>query len=280
MLAALATRPEVYHNARTYMTRLLGGIALLLLGLIVLDRFAKREPAPGMIVSPAALPERPRIRAVRSRVVLPVQTVRAAAGTPTVDRLARLATRQRLAREIGYTYLDSLLLSSDSMLRRWADRSGRPITVAVVEGGVDEYSPRMAEFVRSALNVWEALRLGIRFEQSSDTASSDIVVRWIDHFDSDRAGQTDALFGNDGGIFHARVTLAAKTRRGERIPDEGQYAVALHEFGHAIGLPHSFDPNDVMFPTTRTAALSARDRASASLLYGLQPGSVRDSGNP
>ncbi|MFL5447669.1 MAG: hypothetical protein ACJ8AX_03920, partial [Gemmatimonadales bacterium] len=45
-------------------------------------------------------------------------------GTPTIDRLARLAARQQLSRSAGLTYLDSLILSTDSVVRRWPDRSG------------------------------------------------------------------------------------------------------------------------------------------------------------
>ena len=41
---------------------------------------------------------------------------------PPVDRLARLAARQQLSREGSLTYLDSLIISTDSVVRRWPDR--------------------------------------------------------------------------------------------------------------------------------------------------------------
>src|SRR5262245_51210151 len=59
----------------------------------------------------------------------------AAEAAASEARRARLAAREALSREAGSTYLDSLILSTDSVVRRWPDRWGSPIRVAIVEGG-------------------------------------------------------------------------------------------------------------------------------------------------
>src|SRR3954470_10005015 len=198
--------------------------------------------------------------------------------TPAIDRLARLAARQQLSREAGQTYLDSLILSTDSVVRRWPERSGVPLRVSIVEGGAPGYQPRMAEYVGEALTRWESVGTGVRFATVEDTTQADILVHWIDHFDFDRAGQTDLTWDQAGRVRKAAILLALKTSSGVVLPDPALLTVAVHEAGHALGLPHSPDSNDVMFPATQTAILSGRDRRTAQLLYQLPIGPVRDLG--
>jgi predicted Zn-dependent protease len=192
------------------------------------------------------------------------------------ERLIRLATRERLSRESGGTYLDSLIVSTDSVVRRWPDRWGKPIRLHIVEGGAPGYLPRMAGFARDAFDRWEQTGVGISFQLVSDSANADVTIRWIDRFDFDRAGQTDLTWDQSGRVRRASISLALRTHTGTPLPDAALMSVAVHEAGHALGLPHSSDTNDVMFPATRTGTLTERDRRTIEVLYRLPPGPVRD----
>jgi hypothetical protein len=202
-------------------------------------------------------------------------SVAGAAAPGTLDS-ARSAARALVARRIGQTYLDSLLVSTDSLVRRWPDRGGAPIRIALLEGGSADYGARMAGFVREAAGRWEAAGTGWRFGFTGDSASADIVVRWrVSFANGNQAGVTDLRWTNSGPVRHAYVSLATRNEGDSLFSDEALLGAAIHELGHAMGLPHSADSADVMYPVTRVTTVSERDRATARLLYSLPPGSLR-----
>ncbi len=254
-------------------------LTLVLAALVLVDRIGQMklalDAASPAVQGPSATQSGTAHPAAEHEVMRKDGAAGRAAPAAT-DRRTRMVTRERLSREVGGTYLDSLIASTDSVVRRWPDRWGKPIRLYLVEGGAPGYLPRMAGFAREAFDRWEQTGVGFRFQVVSDSTNADVMVRWIDRFAFDRAGQTDLTWDQLGRVRRASISLALRTHTGAILPDAALLSVAVHEAGHALGLPHSSDTGDVMFPATRTSVLTERDRRTIEVLYRLPPGPVRD----
>jgi Ca2+-binding RTX toxin-like protein len=135
--------------------------------------------------------------------------------------------------------------------------------------------PAYQQAVIDAFAAWEAVA-NIDFVQVSDSASVDIRLGWdsIDGVDG-ILGETNALFDSFSGLFsHAEIAFddaeTYSTNENYSGSNVNFYTTALHEIGHALGLDHSPDSDDIMYAYAGDMLdLSAGDIAGAQYIYGV-----------
>jgi hypothetical protein len=193
-----------------------------------------------------------------------------------IDLLARSETRRRIRASGTSTYLGEMLAASaDSMLRRWENRSQNPIRVWFASTYAANFKPAFLDAIRSAFAEWTNPGLPVRFDFDGDSTNAEVTVRWRIQFEIERTGQTDVMWDENGHIQSAVITLATFDPKGRPMESDDIRVVAMHEVGHLLGLDHSKDSTDIMFPTAKVRDLSERDVRTVILLYQLSPGNLR-----
>jgi len=193
-----------------------------------------------------------------------------------IELMARFETRRRIRSSGSSTYLGEMLeASGDSMLRRWENRTTSPIRVWFAPTHAANFQPAFLDAIRAAFGLWTHAGVPVRFEFDADSTNAEVTVKWRIQFEIERTGQTDVTWDENGTIQSATITVATFDPKGRPMDADDIRVVATHEVGHLLGLDHSKDSTDIMFPTAKVRDLSDRDVRTVLLLYQLTPGNLR-----
>jgi len=136
-----------------------------------------------------------------------------------------------------------------------------PITVYIDDKNVpSHYSPTYYEQVEKALEYWEKGGNGnldyTPVFEVVDSEDADIMIRWVENLESvEGAPSGVAGYANPGmsgdRFVEVEIVLEVGNYQGKgwrQYGDATMLSISKHELGHALGLGHSNDPKDIMYP--------------------------------
>ena len=183
--------------------------------------------------------------------------------------------QRRLADGESGTYVREIFLQREDNNARWPDRQLDPLRVWIQpSSALPDFHSSYPVRAREAFERWMRAGVPVAFTFVLDSASSDIPVVWIDHFDMPISGRTRWTHDQNWWIVGSSIEIALHHQSGAAIEAEAIYAIALHEVGHVLGLDHTQDDRSIMAARVRVRELSDIDEHTAQLIYSIPPGSV------
>jgi hypothetical protein len=110
----------------------------------------------------------------------------------------------------------------------------------------DQYSTVLSE----ATKYWEEKTPGLKFNYVTYPDQADFVVEWGSKTDDGKFGSYATGSQNYYNKPAISITLGFfKDRKLATVSPEYALDITKHMFGHLLSLPHSTDPNDIMYPS-------------------------------
>jgi hypothetical protein len=166
--------------------------------------------------------------------------------------------------------LVGLVARADERYRITPDSSGQ-ISYFIAGGVVNSgYRAGDSELAVWALQEWERAAGGmVRFRKAGDEASALLRVRWLPWAEDAALGRMEPTAVGDRLVAFVdirpdesrfRPSVMRRVTVDPLMRDVVLYYVCLHEIGHALGLSHTDNPRDVMWPGANGVTLPIYDR--------------------
>lgn len=113
-----------------------------------------------------------------------------------------------------------------------------------------QWQNEFGDVLYQATEYWKSRIPSLEFYEVPYPDQSDFVVTWASQYLEGKLGYYTTNTNNYYGKPYVAITLGYfEDKKWNLVSRDYVIAITKHEMGHAIGLEHSNDPNDIMYPT-------------------------------
>jgi hypothetical protein len=135
--------------------------------------------------------------------------------------------------------------------KHW-EESNFPLNIYVKESSSRYYKSVYKDYVKYAMDVWRKADDRIQYKFTNSLNDADIALIFVenlgDEYEEDYLGLTEYETNIEKQIEFSKIQISLIKNGNEKISAGELKATIVHEFGHALGLGHSENKKDLMYP--------------------------------
>jgi len=171
---------------------------------------------------------------------------------PSSDRYKTVSKNDTLINKVSDYYYQMDPSGSNSWDGSHWDVSGFPVKVYVQSSTSKYFKSLFKDYVSYAFRVWQKADSRIKFTVTNNSREADIEISFVENlakiYNKNYMGLTEYYTNSYNQIISPKIQITLLRFDDVVVPDGEVKATIIHELGHAFGLPHTTNEDDIMFP--------------------------------